>query len=490
MRNVVDKKRIIILITVILFLYVYSLNALQSIIDESGHSPFVTIAENITPTVVNIKVEWEVESQFPNFKRDIPFDDDFFKFFFPQPPEGKKKSYGFGSGFMFRQTGREVYILTNNHVVGRSKEIKVTVTLSDKSKYKAAIIGLDDKTDVAVIKIEVEEGKDVKTAPLGNSDDIKVGDWVLAIGSPFSENLSGTVTVGVVSAKGRADLYFGEESPLYQDYIQTDAAINMGNSGGPLVGIDGKVVGINSAISTVSGGNIGIGFAVPINIVKTVVDDLIDKGFVERAYLGILPQEITPDIQKNLKLASLEGVLIGKVEKDTPAEKVGLKKKDVIIEFDDQPVKNVSKFRLIVANSNVGEKVNIKIIRNGKELIKKVKLEAYPETEIAKKTSEQKDSSQWIGIKVQDVDSEFAKRIKITAKEGVVISKIIQNSPAEDSELSVGNVILEIEDEKIDDIDDYYSVIEKLKKEDKESVLFYVLTGKNYYHYVAVKIKK
>ena len=489
------KRKTAVLLFVSLFIFcVYPLLASVSpVVDETGHSPFVNIVKDIRETVVSIKVEWEEESPYLAFKSPFPLDDDFFKFFFPpepsQPDKRKRKFTGMGSGFIFRQDGRKVYILTNNHVVGKSKEGKVTVTLFDKEKYDAEIIGLDDKTDVAVIKIEVKKAQEVNVAPLGDSDDIEVGDWVIAIGNPFSENLSGTVTVGVVSAKGRAGLSFGSKSPLYQDYIQTDAAINPGNSGGPLVGIDGKVIGVNAAISTVSGGNVGIGFAIPINIVKDVANDLITKGYVERAYLGILPQEITPALQENLKLASLEGVLIGKVEKDTPAEKAGLKKGDVIIEFDGKPVKNLSKFRLMVANSKVGDKVDIKIIRKGKELIKKAKLEAYPETSVAKKESKQKSTSKWLGIEVQDIDSDFAKRMKISADKGAVVSKIIVDSPADESELSVGDVILEIDYQEIKDTDDYYSLIENLRKEDKSSILLYVLTGKNYYHYVAIKIR-
>ena len=482
------KLKTLVISLIILILFSYSLLALpQLVVDETGHSPFVKISKDILSTVVNIKVEWEVESQYKEFKSPFPFDDDFFKFFFGPQPD-KRKSYNFGSGFIFLQEGGDVYILTNNHIVGKSTEGEITVTLSNKLKYDAEIIGLDDKTDVAVIKIKVEKGNEVNLAPLGDSDNIEVGDWVLAVGSPFSENLSGTVTLGIVSAKGRAGLSFGKGSPLYQDYIQTDAAINPGNSGGPLVDIDGKVIGINAAISTVSGGNIGIGFAIPINIVKKVINDLIEKGYVERAYLGVLPQEITPDIQESFNLPSLEGILIAKVEKDTPADEAGLKKGDVIIEFDDQPVKNVSKFRLIVADSKIGEKVDIKIIRKGKELIKKAKLEAYPETEIAKKPSEQKDSYKWLGIEVQDIDSDYAKQMKISSDEGVVVSKIVNDSPADESELKVDDVIFEIDYQEIKDIDDYYSIIDKLKKEDRNSVLLYVLTGKDYYHYIAIKI--
>lgn len=456
------------------------------VIDEGGHSPFVKIAKEVLASVVSVQVEWETE--MPDLSKLYPFGDDFFKFFFPPMPE-KRKAMSMGSGFMFRQDGRDVYILTNYHVIGRSKEGKITVTLLDGEKYTGEIVGVDEKTDIAVLKITVESSKKVTLVELGDSDIIEVGDWVIAIGNPFSENLSGTVTVGVVSAKGRAGLYFGQDSPVYQDYIQTDAAINPGNSGGPLVGINGKVVGINAAISTVSGGNIGIGFAIPVNIAKKVASDLIEKGYVERAYLGILPQAITSDIQKTLKLPSLKGALIAKVEKDTPADKAGLNRGDIIIEFDGQPVDNVDKFRLMVANSEIGKTVEIKIIRDGKELIKKATLEPYPET-AAIQAPKEEQTKEWLGIEVQAVDSDFAKRLGINTDQGVVVSRIVRGSPADESELQVGDVILEINNEEIQDIDDYYKIIDKIKEGKKKSILMYVLSDSDYYHYVAIQLRE
>ncbi|OPX25469.1 MAG: hypothetical protein B1H05_03780, partial [Candidatus Cloacimonas sp. 4484_140] len=347
----------------------------------------------------------------------------------------------------------------------------------------------DDKTDIAVIRIVVDKDADISIAPLGDSDWIEVGDWVIAIGNPFSENLRGTVTTGVVSAKGRANLNFGADSPVYQDYIQTDAAINPGNSGGPLVDIHGNVIGINAAISSVSGGNIGIGFAIPINIVKALIDDLIDKGFVERAYLGILPQKITPALQKSLDLPNLEGVLIGKVESNTPAEKAGLKKRDVIIEFDDEPVKNLNKFRLMVANKQVGDKISMKIIRDGKELTKTAKLESFPESSVASKPQSTDDERSWLGIEVKSLDSDFARQFNLNIDKGVIVSKIDISSPAYDSNLNVGDIILELGDEEIESTKDYFKAVEKMKDDDTDSMLLYVLTPPQFYHYVAIKVQ-
>ncbi len=475
-------------VLIALFVIFLSTSAFASIplVEENGHSPFVKIVDELIGTVVNIKVEYEVSGSYKNYSSPLP--EDFFKFFFPQP-ENQRRSINYGSGFIFRKDGDIVYILTNNHVVGKSDKADITVTLNDKTKYDAEVVGLDDKTDVAVIKIQVDKGKDIPIAPLGDSDWIQVGDWVVAIGNPFSENLRGTVTMGVVSAKGRANLNFGADSPVYQDYIQTDAAINPGNSGGPLADIHGNVIGINAAISSVNGGNIGIGFAIPINIVKTLINDLIDKGYVERAYLGILPQEITPALMKSLDLPNMDGVLIGKVEDDTPAAQAGLKKRDVIIEFDGEQVKNLNKFKLMVATKHVGDKVSMTLIRNGKEIKKTAKLEAYPETSTASRNKTVEDESNWLGIEVKSLNSNFAQQFNLDIDKGVIISKINVDSPAYDSNLNVGDVILEVGDKDIKDLDDYEKAIKKLQKDDVDSVLLYVLTSPQFYHYVAIKVK-
>ncbi|MGC9337685.1 MAG: trypsin-like peptidase domain-containing protein [Candidatus Cloacimonadia bacterium] len=485
----IASRKIIVTIIAILFSTLPLFGQEVPLADETGHSPFVKVAKEVLESVVNVQVEWETE--MPDLSKIFPFNDEFFKFFFhgePRLPQ-QRKSVSLGSGFMFRKDGRDVYILTNYHVIGKSKEGKITITLLDGEEYNGELVGVDEKTDIAVLKITVEKDKEVTLVELGDSDIIEVGDWVIAIGSPFSPNLSGTVTIGVVSAKGRTGLYFGEDSPVYQDYIQTDAAINPGNSGGPLVGIDGKVVGVNAAISTVSGGNIGIGFAIPVNIAQKSATDLIEKGYVERAYLGILPQAISPDIQKTLDLPSLKGVLIAKVEEDTPAEKAGLKRGDIIIEFDGQPVDNADKFRLMVANADIGKTVEIKILRDGKELIKKATLTPYPETTPAR-VPPKEETHEWLGIDVQPLDSDFAKRLDVKADHGVIVSKIAPGSPAEESALQVGDVILEINNEPIKNIDDYYEIIDRIKEEKKKSILTYVLSGNDYYHYVAIQLRE
>ena len=449
------------------------------------HSPFAYVAEDVIKTVVNIKIEWE--RQISRVNPQIP--DEFFKFFFQPQPRQKRKSVGFGSGFIYKQIGNEIFIITNNHLVGKISDPDITITLFDESEYKAEVVGTDEETDIALIKANVEDKKKIVTATLGNSDSLWVGDWAIAIGNPLRQDLSGTLTLGVVSAKGRANLNFGKDSPVYQDYIQTDAAINPGNSGGPLVNINGEVVGVNAAISTVSGGNIGIGFAIPINIVKNVISDLEEKGYVERAYLGILPQEITPVLQKKLNLDSVQGVLIGHVEVDTPADKAGLQKRDVIIAIDGEDVPNVSKFRIMIADKPVGSKANLKILRNNKKLSKTVKLSARPDNVISKNLELNEEAEEWLGISVNDITVEVSEKFDIALDKGVVVTGIKRGSPAEDSALNIGDVILELENIDINNKNDFYKAVDKLKEKNQESVLLYINSGNNFYRYIPIKIK-
>lgn len=478
------RKCVIILLSLFLCTSFLSANPSGKIQDYSTHSPFAYVAEDVIKTVVNIKVEWE--AQIARLNPQIP--DEFFKFFFQPQPRQKRKSVGFGSGFIYKQTGNEIFIITNNHLFSKANEPEITVTLSDESEYNAEIVGTDGETDLALIKAKVDKDKQISTATLGNSDSLWVGDWVIAIGNPLRQDLSGTLTLGVVSAKGRANLNFGKDSPVYQDYIQTDAAINPGNSGGPLVNINGEVVGVNAAISTVSGGNIGIGFAIPINIVKTVINDLEDKGYVERAYLGILPQEITPILQDKLDLESSKGVLIGHVEKNTPADDAGLQKRDVIIAINGQLVSNVSKFRIMIADEPVGSTVRLKIVRNGDIITKRVKLSARPENTIAKAEEMGKDTQDWLGISISNITPQLTEKFNINVEEGVVVTGIRRNSSAEDSALNIGDVILEIENIDIKDENDFYEAVQIIKEKNQNSILLYINSGKNFYRYLTIRL--
>ncbi|OPX25655.1 MAG: hypothetical protein B1H06_07095 [Candidatus Cloacimonas sp. 4484_143] len=315
---------------------------------------------------------------------------------------------------------------------------------------------------------------------------MEIADWVMAIGNPFGQlGLERTVTVGVISATGRANLRFGKESPIYQDYIQTDAAINPGNSGGPLVNLKGEVIGVNAAITSTSGGNIGIGFAIPANIAKKVSSDLINYGEVHRAYMGILPQDITTEIQESFDLNEIKGVLVAKVEDNTPADKAGLKRGDVIIQFNGKEIPNMSKFRLIVANSEINKNLPITVIRDKREKSLSIKLTERPDKITTNKSDNSVEKSDDLGLEVDELNSDFALKYKINEKHGVIITRIYPNSPSAKSGLSVGDVILEINRKTIKNVADFNKSI-KDKKYD--SLLLYVKTKSGAYLYVPVKL--
>jgi len=458
---------------------------------KNQKSPFVEVVKNIRESVVNIQVDYEVKTGAGG---GLPFNDEFFKFFFPDqfrnPQPKSRQSMQMGSGFIFKKDGNNVFIITNNHVVENGEDGKITVTLADKAKYEAEIIGLDSASDIAVIKIEVEKNEKVTTAPLGNSDEIEVGDWAIAIGNPFGRlGLERTVTVGVISATGRSNLNFGNDSPTFQNYIQTDAAINPGNSGGPLVNIKGEVIGVNAAITSTSGGNMGIGFAIPANLTKEVVSDLIIDGKVTRAYLGIYLQEITSDLRKSFDLDEVAGVLVNRVIEDTPAENAGLKNGDVILEFDHKKVENVSKFMLMVASSDIGKKVPVKIVRNKKEKNLTVELIERPSDELAASDDPAVTNTEWLGIEVESLNSDFAKRNEIEEDNGVIITNIENNTPASKSNMGIGDVIIEINSRAVENMKDYKNIVKEIKEENNEIILFYVKSKGGGYRFVPVNVE-
>lgn len=468
-------------------------NAKIPLSSVSEKSPVVEVVKNVRDAVVQIQVESKVTIQ--NLRNPF-FDDEFFRYFFPQQPRQQQRPVtSMGSGFIyeFNESTREAFIMTNNHVVEKGKDGTITVTLADKATYTASIVGLDPKTDVAVIKITVKESEKVTIIPLGDSSTLEIGEWAIAIGNPFGDiGLDRTVTFGVVSAIGRANLNFGNNSPDYQDYIQTDAAINPGNSGGPLLNIKGEAIGINSAITSTSGGNIGIGFAIPINLAKKVVDDLVASGKVMRAFIGILPQEITPDLVESFNLKEVAGVLVSNVEKDSPAEKAGIKIGDVILEFGNEKVPNVPKFRIAVATAKIGTEVPIKLIRDNEELTVKVVLDTFPEDRVASSESPEK-SAVATGITVDAIDSQNSRRAGITGDKGVVVTNIEPNSPAANSALDIGFVILSIEETEVNSPAEFNTVLAEAKKKmdaDGRKVLrFYVIDKNKIPRYLVIRFE-
>jgi serine protease Do len=406
----------------------------------------------------------------PFFGPNSPFRDFFgdeFKRFFGDAPQGQMKTHALGSGFIISNDG---LILTNNHVVEKADEIKIKTL--DGNEYDAKVVGRDTKTDIALIRIQVK-GNLPKPAKLGDSEAIRVGDWVIAVGNPFG--LGNTVTAGIISAKGRV-IGAGQ----YDDFLQTDAAINPGNSGGPLFDMNGDVVGINTAI--VAQGQ-GIGFATPINMAKDILDQL-KTGKVIRGWLGIMIQDITPELAESFGVTVTKGVIVADIVADSPAEKGGLKRGDIVEALNGKQVENANQLSRSVAALPPESKVTIEVIRDGKPVTVKLAIGTMPEDTQMKKSAAPKTESAW-GITVQNLTPELAQRFGVDEKEGgVVITDLAEASPAAEARLRQGDIVEEVNRQKIQNVRDWKQATEKMKK--GESLLLLVKRGANTF-YVAIK---
>ncbi len=433
---------------------------------------FADLVEKLKPSVVNISTTGVLRrggqlapfGKSP-FGKDDPFGE-FFERFFGDIPQREFKQKGLGSGFIISEDG---YVVTNNHVVDKADDIEVI--LENGEKYDAEIIGKDPKTDLAILKIEPEEK--LIALKFGNSDDLRIGDWVIAIGNPFG--LGNTVTAGIVSADGRV-LGMGS----YDDFIQTDAPINPGNSGGPLFNLDGEVVGVNTAI--IFRGQ-GIGFAIPINLAKSIVEQLKQSGSVIRGWLGVLIQQITPEIAEGLEIKGVKGVLVADVTPDSPAEKAGIVRGDIIVDFNGKEVDEVTELTTMVAGMVPGSQVNVKLIRDGEEKDVNVKLGTLPGT-IAGTNG--KDVKEDIGITAKEITPRIASRLKLDDDKGVVIINVERGSIAAEAGLRPGDVILEIGRSPINNLKDYRAAIQNIDK--GKSTLFLVKRGENTI-YIGVKLE-
>ena len=415
---------------------------------------FVFVAKKVTPAVVNISVTREVSSPSLN--------DEIFRHFFkrfgrelPQrhkmPRRKKYQRRGLGSGVIVDKRG---YILTNNHVVRNADEI--IIRLFDKRKYKAKVVGTDVKTDVAVLKIQA---KNLPVAKIGNSEKLEVGEWVLAIGNPFG--LSHTVTAGIISAKGRAGVGVAQ----YENFLQTDAAINPGNSGGPLVNLKGEIIGINTAIASRSGGYQGIGFAIPSNMAKSVMMQIINEGKVSRGWLGVQIQSVNSELAKSFGLAEVYGVLVAMVVKNSPADKAGIKQEDVILKYNDVKITDVNQLRNLVAGTKPYQRVPVIVFRRGKKIKLHIKIGnlAKAKWETAVKSGISSHEFKKLGISISELTPEKARQYGYENISGVVITEIEEGSIAERVGLQKGDLILRINYNRVTNVSEAIKALNKAR---------------------------
>lgn len=449
-----------------------------ALLDKSAKA-FAAVVKKATPAVVHVGVEKSVTGQSQQSPFDF-FNDPFFERFFgpqfkhPRQDEQQQREFkqrAAGSGIIISSDGM---ILTNNHVVGEAD--KITVRLSDEREFEAKVIGTDPQSDVALIKIDAN---DLPTLPLGDSDKLEVGEWVIAIGSPFE--LNQTVTVGVVSAKGRNRVGIND----YENFIQTDAAINPGNSGGPLLNIHGEVVGINTAIFSRSGGYMGIGFAIPINMAKAIKQQLIETGKVTRGWLGVVIQDVNDELAKSFGLENTKGVLISEVSKDSPAEKGGIQQGDVIIELDGKPIKDVSILRNIVAMVQPGSTVPVTVIRDGKKENLKVTIGEQPADFAKMGQGFRTDTTlQAMGLTLQNLTEELASQFGYEVGQGVLVAGVEPDSPAGEVGMKPGQLIEEVNKKRVHNLEELQQVLKET--DNPKRVLLRVRAG-DFSQYVVLR---
>jgi serine protease Do len=417
---------------------------------ESIQSSFRAVAQKVIPTVVEVDVVDVVKA---------PLMTNPFQFFFgpqgqnPAPKEQEYKQYGLGSGVIVRRDGNKVYVLTNNHVVGEAEEI--SVKLSDQRQFTAKLVGTDARKDLALVVFETKDS--VPIAALGNSDELQVGDWVLAVGNPLG--FSSTITSGIVSALGRHSMP-GSNMASFTDYIQTDAAINQGNSGGALVNIYGEVVGINAWIASPSGGNVGLGFAIPINDAKKDIEDLLSKGKVEYGWLGAYIGNLPQDLAADMKLEGVNGAFVSNIFKDSPADKAGLQPGDYVTALNGITIDNANQLLQLVGNLRPGERARFELIRSGTPMTLTARIAARgEESEISKQANRV-----WPGLYITDVNQDIRKSLELpNSKDGVVVAAVEQGSASAVAGLRQGDVIESVNGRSVKNVSDFYSLINTKK---------------------------
>ena len=460
-----------------------------------GPEAIADVAEQVIDAVVNISTKQTVDmskSEMPQLPPGSPFEEFFDEFFknkrgVPGAPNGNaptpRRVNSLGSGFIIDPSG---YVVTNNHVIADADE--VNVILNDGTTLKAELVGTDKKSDLALLK--VTPVKPLKAVKFGDSDKLRLGEWVIAIGNPFS--LGGTVTAGIVSARNR-DIQSGP----YDNYIQTDAAINRGNSGGPLFNLDGDVIGVNTAIISPSGGSIGIGFAVPSKTVVAVIDQLRKYKEVRRGWLGVRIQQVTDEIADSLNIKPARGALIAGIDDKGPAKPAGIEPGDVIVKFDGKTIKEMRDLPRIVADTPVGKDVAVTIIRKGKEETKTVKLGRLDDGEKQASLTPKKDVPEEktvvkkaLGLDLADLTTDLRKKNKIKdSVKGVLITAVEPDSPAAEKRLAPGMVIAEVQQQPVTNAADLQQRIEQLKKDGKKAVVLLVVSPNGDPSFVALSLQ-
>ena len=436
--------------------FMVTLGFSQNSVVSQFSKAFADVAENAKPAVVTI-----ITDKIVSLKQ---FDD--FGFFFYQPNMPRQREFktnALGSGVIV--DAKNGYILTNNHVVDDMDGIKVK--LIDKREYEAIVVGTDPKTDLAVLQIDANNIEDIG---LGDSDNIRVGEWVMAVGSPFSENLSHTVTTGIVSAIGRSNIL---NSGSYEDFIQTDAAINPGNSGGALLNMDGELIGINTAIATggYEKGNRGVGFAIPSNMAKRIMADLIDKGYVTRSWLGVIIQELDNETAQALDIKTRNGALIADVVEESPAEDAGIQEGDVIIEFNGKPIANTANLKNVVSLTAPASTSRVKVIRNGSPKTIKVVLQELPDNP-QQFATRQRSNSKEFGLELRNITKSLKEKYDIKDDDVLVVTNIDINGEAYEKGIREGDIIKRVGTERVKSVRDYNRLLDKAKN--KGSVLLLV----------------
>jgi serine protease Do len=421
----------------------------------SGVTPdmsFADVAERVTPAVVTVSSEKRLRAaQGDDRTPQMPFGEDFFRFF--PSPRGDQRARGSGSGFIVESNG---LILTNNHVVDGAD--KIQVRLQDGRELTGKVVGTDPKSDVALVRVEA---RDLPVVRLGDDARLRVGDWVLAIGSPFGPHLEHTVTAGIISAKSRASVGIAD----YEDFLQTDAAINPGNSGGPLVNLRGEVIGVNTAIASRSGGYQGVGFAIPITMAKDIMDQLVAHGKVTRAWMGVSIQDLNADLARGLDIEADDGVVVAEVVDGSPAERAGIREGDVILSLDGTPAGSVPQFRNRVSRIAPGKRVSLDVLRDGDRRKVQVQLEEYPEDQLASRNRPESGDApeHGLGLELANVNASLANQFDLKDRDGgIVVTGVEAGSPAAEAGLQAGDVVRGVNRKRVENVQEFKAAVGRI----------------------------